>query len=879
MVNGGWTQNGESSTHYNSIIDQRTLGFQRLLNTFGKCAIPKVGWQIDTYGHSREQASIFAMFGFDAFFFTRLDYQDQQTREKSKELEFIWKGSDEMGASSNIFTNIMDNGYSAPSGFCFDVRCGDDPIIDDPTLVDYNVDQKVNDFVKFVNEFSSKYRTNNIMIPLGDDFRYENAHQDFKNTDKLIKYVNSRASNMYLFYSTPSCYTYAVNQANLTWTTKTDEFQPYGSDPHSYWTGFFTSRPAIKYYERFSNNFLQACQQMSSFSRFHSNPQLPNATNEEAAIDVLREAMGLMNNHAEIPGIDQQHVAYDIALRLSKGLTQCEGVINQSYKRLLPHSNKTNTPDQVFCRDLNISACPITETSKNIAVTVYNPIARTRQHTVRLPWTGNTFKIIGPDGKPVDAQLIPIPDQVKNIPGRISKATNELVFEANLPPLGFVTFFASKDSEVTNKEPQITTLNSKQPNGSLTIKAKSFNVLFNGGNGLMTGIELQDNKVLSLSQSFHYYKGMPGDNRDANHRASGAYVFRPDGGLISLGEKLESQLYNFSNKKITEVHQNWTPWLKQVIRVDEDQDYVELDWVVGPIPVDDYIGKEIISKFNSSLKNDGVFFTDNNGRQVLQHKLNYRPTWKFTTVEAIAANYYPINSRIIVEDSKLNMSMVVLTDRSQGGSSLNDGSVELMIHRRLLYDDGFGAGEALNEPGVDGKGLVIRGKHYLVVKPIVDSRKMHRDMGNKLFMSPIVTFSQYTSEDDYRKMYTAQYSALNQPLPQNVHILTLMPWDNGTLLMRFEHFYDSKDDPQSLSKSVTFNLRHLFKDFQIEKVSEMSLGANQLIGDVKRLVWRSDNSEVNPERDNTMVPITGDELSVTLKPMQIRTFVVKPLKN
>jgi hypothetical protein len=59
----------------------------------------------------------------------------------------------------------------------------------------------------------------------------------------------------------------------------------------------------------------------------------------------------------------------------------------------------------------------------------------------------------------------------------------------------------------------------------------------------------------------------------------------------------------------------------------------------------------------------------------------------------------------------------------------------------------------------------------------------------------------------------------------------------------------------------------------------MSLGANQLIGDVKRLVWRSDNSEVNPERDNTMVPITGDELSVTLKPMQIRTFVVKPLKN
>jgi len=156
---------------------------------------------------------------------------------------------------------------------------------------------------------------------------------------------------------------------------------------------------------------------------------------------------------------------------------------------------------------------------------------------------------------------------------------------------------------------------------------------------------------------------------------------------------------------------------------------------------------------------------------------------------------------------------------------------------------------------------------------------MHRDMGNKLFMQPIVTFSKYTSEDDYRKMYNVQYSALNQMLPENVHILTFMPWDNGTLLVRFEHFYGSSDDPESLSKPVTFNLKHLFKDFQIEKVSEMSLGANQLIGDVKRLVWRSNNNEVNPERDNTIVPITGDEFSVTLKPMQIRTFVVKPLKN
>ena len=34
----------------------------------------------------------------------------------------------------------------------------------------------------------------------------------------------------------------------------------------------------------------------------------------------------------------------------------------------------------------------------------------------------------------------------------------------------------------------------------------------------------------------------------------------------------------------------------------------------------------------------------------------------------------------------------------------------LQLHRRTLIDDGFGAGEALNETGSDHKGLIVRGK-------------------------------------------------------------------------------------------------------------------------------------------------------------------------
>ena len=64
FILGGWCMNDEASTHYSPIIDQHTLGFTFLRENFGHCAKPRVGWQIDPFGHSREQASLFAQVKF-----------------------------------------------------------------------------------------------------------------------------------------------------------------------------------------------------------------------------------------------------------------------------------------------------------------------------------------------------------------------------------------------------------------------------------------------------------------------------------------------------------------------------------------------------------------------------------------------------------------------------------------------------------------------------------------------------------------------------------------------------------------------------------------------------------------------------------------------
>jgi len=80
---------------------------RRLNDTFGECGRPKIGWQIDPFGHSREMASMFAQMGFDGLFFGRLDYQDKDERLMTQKAEMIWHGSKNLG---NIYILMLSVG-------------------------------------------------------------------------------------------------------------------------------------------------------------------------------------------------------------------------------------------------------------------------------------------------------------------------------------------------------------------------------------------------------------------------------------------------------------------------------------------------------------------------------------------------------------------------------------------------------------------------------------------------------------------------------------------------------------------------------------------------------------------------------------------------
>lgn len=122
--------------------------------------------------------------------------------------------------------------------------------------------------------------------------------------------------------------------------------------------------------------------------------------------------------------------------------------------------------------------------------------------------------------------------------------------------------------------------------------------------------------------------------------------------------------------------------MSQVVRVYKNENRAEFQWLVGPIPVQDRVGREIITRFDTDITSNGIFYTDSNGREMVRRQRDHRPTWTPKLQEKVAGNYYPVTAKIAIEDQTRRFAL--LTDRAQGGSSLADGSMELMVAFEIL---------------------------------------------------------------------------------------------------------------------------------------------------------------------------------------------------
>uniref|UniRef100_K7G5P5 Alpha-mannosidase n=1 Tax=Pelodiscus sinensis TaxID=13735 RepID=K7G5P5_PELSI len=654
FINGGWCMNDEAAAHYNAMIDQMTLGLRFLQETFGECGRPRAAWHIDPFGHSREQASLFAQMGFDGFFFGRLDYQDKANREKLREMEQIWRASVNLRPpTADLFTGVLPNGYTPPLSLCWDQFCSDSPIVDDVSD-ENNVASLVVYFLRKGAAQAKLYRTNHIVMTMGSDFQYENANLWYKNMDKLIKHVNAQQLNgslVHVLYSTPTCYLWALNRANLSWSLKYDDFFPYADGPHQFWTGYFTSRPAFKRYERLSNNFLQVCNQLEALA----GPVARKGPYGEGDSTVLRRAMAVAQHHDAVSGTEKQHVANDYAKRLAAGWDTCQVLVSNALASL--SGSKENF---IYCHYLNISVCPLTESSGTFLVILYNPLGRPVSWTVRLPVSGASYAVTDPSGQTVPNEKLVLPGQFHlGVQGEPALWGRDWLYLS--PPSWPLTRRAPVGGQ------GIPRWRNEGPAGLFSPSPQHVRVLFNPVTGLLREIRNLDKSLsLPVSQNFPRYKASIGDDDSA--QASGAYIFRPNRSEpFRVATVARSHLWK--NKLVQEVYQNFSSWCSQVVRLYEGQAYVELEWTVGPIPIKETACKQIISAGGWPMC--GVNQTDALGRR------DYRATWNLSQTEPVAGNYYPVNSRIYIKDKKFQLT--VLTDRSQGGSSVTDGSMELLV--------------------------------------------------------------------------------------------------------------------------------------------------------------------------------------------------------
>ena len=936
VLNGGWVMHDEATAHYVSMIDQTTLGHEFLRRELDYK--PKVGWQIDPFGHSNTHAWLSSEFGFDSLFFGRIDYQDHDKRMATREMELVWKGSASQDQSA-IFTGAFTSGnYGAPQGLCIDrscVYCRDDPVVDDTLLETFNLPAKVAIMVEAIDFETLHSKGNNIMIKMGADFTYDNAQSWYKSTDKLIAAINAQYPDKYrLFYSTPDKYTEARAQEAITWTVKTDDFFPYADCAHCYWSGYFTSRPTLKFLERTSSGLLQTLRQTMLGT--------PSSSAGENTELVLTAAVGLVNHHDSITGTSKQHVADDYNKILSSAVSGAEALLAQQV-RASPATPAS--PTFSVCRASNESSCAATQalSAGYIDVLAYNPLPRVESQTVKvfLSQRYAAVQAVGSDGS-----LSPVPEasifptyKAANSPSTAAKYT--LVFAAkDVPSLKskqyLVSVYSSPPAEGSAPAPlaQYAVPKIISNAANLQVSSNHVDVGFDS-NGLLSRVTRKDPSgahapiSADVSQNLAFYTsfGSPGvagfkhpvaDTRDpslknikpaaqyaavgavgadASTQASGAYLFRP---LLASAKPVKIAQSDVSvevveSAAVVEVRQSFSSWASQVIRLVPGSPAVELEWTVGPIPVDDGLGKEVVSTFTSSLNSgpegSNVCYTDANGREFQRRQLNYRPTWDLQVNEPIAGNYYPITTGIYLEDTAARAQLSVLSDRAQAAASLRSGELEVMVHRRLVADDNRGVNEPLNETtgGMSpyptwtrsGDGITVSGKHWLVLSDLESGMQDVRALMDKVY-SPLQLLVQAHATEANQATVPAAFSlgtGLGWDLPMNVHLMTLhrLPGTPSTLFFRLAHQF-AVGESSAMSMPVQVDIAKLLAPFGplAKTLTELNLSGNQLKAqmDKDKVEWKVEGWK--DKKDKKIESVGADTgMIVTLTPMQIRTFTVE----
>ncbi|KAK4487386.1 hypothetical protein RD792_005986 [Penstemon davidsonii] len=894
IVGGGWVMNDEANSHYFAIIEQITEGNMWLNETVG--VIPKNSWSIDPFGYSSTMAYLLRRMGFENMLIQRTHYELKKELALHKNLEYVWRQSWDTEETTDIFVHMMPfYSYDIPHtcgpepavccqfdfarmrGFVYE-RCpwGEHPVETDQE----NVKDKALQLLDQYRKKSTLYRTNTLLVPLGDDFRYisiDEAEAQFRNYQLLFDYINSDPSlNTEAKFGTLDDYFRTLREEadriNYShageigsgeiggFPSLSGDFFTYADRNQDYWSGYYVSRPFFKAVDRVLEQTLRGAEMMMAFLLGYCQraqcEKLP--TGFSYKLTAARRNLALFQHHDGVTGTAKDHVVEDYGTRMHMSLQDLQIFMSKAIEVLLGIRHEKNDqnpaqfePAQTRSRyDAQPVHMAITAREGTVQTTVlFNPLEQTRNEVVMLVVERPDVTVLDSNWTCVKSQISP---ELRHDKDNLFTGRHRVYWKALVPPMGLQTYYIANGFVGCEKAKPanikfLSPSNSSKPScptpytcsdlesDKVEISNQHQTLTFDVNHGLLEKINRKDGHINVVGEEISMYSSTE----------SGAYLFKPNGnaepitkpgGQVVVSEgHLVQEVYSYPKTPFekapishsTRVYNNGESTVQEFVI--EKEYHVEL---LG----DESDDKELIVRYKTDIDNNRIFYSDLNGFQ-----MSRRETYDKIPVQG---NYYPMPSLAFLQRPN-GERFSVHTRQSLGVASLKNGWLEIMLDRRLVRDDGRGLGQGVmdNRPMNVVFHITVETNISLSSNPISNSRPMSPSLLSHLIGAhlnyPINLFIAKKPESINVQPPPRSFSPLAASLPCDLHVVNFkvprplkysqQPIDEPKFVLVFQRrHWDSSYCRKGRSQCATMadepiNLHDMFKGLSVSNAKATSL--------------------------------------------------------
>uniref|UniRef100_A0A2M3ZE22 Alpha-mannosidase n=1 Tax=Anopheles braziliensis TaxID=58242 RepID=A0A2M3ZE22_9DIPT len=902
FVTGGWVMADEANSHWYSVLLQLTEGQTWLKTRLN--VTPISSWSIDPFGQSATMPYILKQSGFENLLIQRTHYIVKKNLALKKHLEFRWRQLWDTRGDTDLFTHMMPfYSYDVPH------TCGPDPKvccqfdfkrlpnsgvtcpwhIPPREITDQNVAERANAIVDQWRKKSRLYRTRNVLIPLGDDFRYTTSNEwqaQRVNYERLFEYINNEPSlNVEARFATLQDYFDAVRSSAKgvqEFPSLTGDFFTYCDVNQDYWSGYYTSRPFHKRQDRILMHYVRSAEMLHAWSNWDSS-----ATAEWAALakrlEYARQQLSLFQHHDGITGTAKDHVVEDYAQRMARAIEECKFVMQQATYRLLTkasvyeadpsfHYLSIDDSRPVSGSDGSRPTIIVGDELPTKQVVLHNALPQVRSEIVEFYVATPFLTVRDANGGTVPCQIAPVwswhtrPDGVSQ--PQPSNTKFRLLFRATAPPLGISVYTinsrnsASESTGVTyskvsilSKAPFTANLAASYPEEiefavprEVSIRAgeeSSPGAAFNA-KGLLKSITIDQATTVPVHLEFYQY-GM-----QLSSGKSGAYLFHPAGNATPMA--YDHPIVLVIRGPLEASITAGLPFAThQTILRDEVLEIRNL------VDIGRRENTEIVMRLQTPIASGDTFYTDLNAMQLIKRK-------RFQKLP-LQANYYPVPSTMIIEDESYRLTL--LTGQPLGGSSLSPGEMEIMQDRQLTRDDDRGLGQGVQD------NLPVLHLFRLVLEPRESCTKPDPEY-TAGFLTP-VAYSQLQSllhpldklifnENEWTGVLNEGFGARHEPLERGMEVVAIRSLPH----VRFGRAEHPRAPPASSTAPIGLVVhRTNFDDCGSEANAEGLLN-------IKKLLNLDEGSEIFNAQLTMLKPqeaIQSEEVSFC--PMDAKAFIVK----